>query len=112
MLVAQVWSFIWPLIAGGIAGFGAIAVTAFTGIGERISAYLVDRQLASFKHGLEGQIEQLRARLAHFTDRGVRSNELEYKAIIVAWEHFVVAHMATYNCVIRFYVIAHPRAAS
>ena len=80
----------------------SIAVAAFTKFGDRLAEYLVHRQVATFKHGLETQIEQLRARLAHLGDRGMRSNELEYAAIIAAWEHFVDAYLATYNCIVAF----------
>ena len=100
------WNLLWTLIAGGVGGVGSVAIAAFTKLGDRLSEYLVSRQIESFKHGLETQIEQLRARLAHITDRGMRSNELEYKAIIAAWESFVDAYIATHNCVISF--IRHP----
>ena len=108
---------IWPLVGGALGGFGSIAVAAFTKLGDRFLEYLVKRreetlkhrletELETFKHGLETQIEELRARLARLGDRGVRSNELEYKAIITAWEQFADAYVATYNCVVS--LVNHP----
>jgi hypothetical protein len=97
---------LWSLIGGGLSGIGTLAVASFTRLGDRFSEYLVSRQVAAFRHGLETQIEQLKARLAHVGDRGTRSNELEYKAIIAAWEQFVDAYLATHNCIIRYY--EHP----
>ena len=108
---------LWFLFGGVVGGVGSVAVTAFTNIGDRFLQYLVKRreetfkhgletELEAFKHGLEAQIEQLRAKLAHLGDRGIRSNELEYKAIIIAWEQFADAYVATHNCVVSF--ISHP----
>jgi hypothetical protein len=97
---------VWPALAGVLGGIGTIAVVAFTKLGDRVSEYLVSRQVEAFKHGLETQIEQLRARLAHITDRGARSNELEYAAVVAAWENFVDAYIATHNCIVSF--ISHP----
>jgi hypothetical protein len=102
---------LWSLLAGAVGGLGSVGVAAFTKIGDRFLEYVVRRReetlkhdmetkLAAFRHGLEEQIEALRARLALVGDRGVRSNELEYKAIIAAWEQFADAYVATRNCVV------------
>lgn len=61
-----------------------------------------DRKLADVKHVYERNVEELRADLSHFTDRGKHSNEREYQALIAAWESFVAAYYATLACVGRF----------
>jgi hypothetical protein len=106
MTFADFWNGVGPLLAGALGGIGSVAVAAFTKFGDRLADYLVSQKIATFKHGLETQIEQLKARLAHFGDRGVRSNELEYAATIASWEHFVDAYIATYQCVISY--LSHP----
>src|SRR5262245_57638458 len=98
----DLWIGLVSLITGAVGGIASVAVAAFTNVGDRIGNYFVERKLAGFKHSLETQIEQLRARLAHLTDRGVRSNELEYGATIAAWESLVAAYLATYNSIIRY----------
>ena len=113
MALDAVSNAVLPLVGGALGGFGSIGIAAFTKIGNQFLEYSsqatretlkhrLETELETFKHGLEAQIEQLRARLAHLGDRGVRSNELEYKAVIAAWEQFSDAYVATYNYVISY----------
>jgi hypothetical protein len=65
-----------------------------------------DRKLADVKHVYERNVEELRADLSHFADRGKHSNEREYQALIAAWESFVAAYYATLACVDTYFT--HP----
>ena len=58
------------------------------------------------KHVYERNVEELRAHLSHFTDRGKHSNEKEYQALIAAWESYVAAYNAT--CAIGGIWSRHP----
>ena len=59
-------------------------------------------QLEKFKDENNRQIEELKAKLDHFRDRGIRSNEKEFKAIAAAWGHFFDAYIATMQCAVAF----------
>jgi hypothetical protein len=86
----------------GIAGgFSAFALAAFTSIGDRLVRLKFDEHLEKYKSGLEAEIEQLRARLGHLSDRGARSNQLEYEALTEAWHKLAEADLATQRCVTR-----------
>src|SRR6185312_13827822 len=71
----------------------------------RLIDSVLSRRAVVFKHSLDTEIEQLKARLAHLGDRGVRSNQLEYAAIIAAWESFVDSNIATNQCAVA--MISH-----
>ena len=59
-------------------------------------------QLEKLKDENNRQIEELRARLDHLRDRGIRSNEREFQAITAVWEHFLDAYAATMQCAVAF----------
>jgi len=104
----------WPEIAQFAAQSAASAVLtslAFIGLaptklGEKFLNHHLERKLATLRHDQNRQIEELRAKLAHLGDRGVRSNEKEFQAIAAAWEHFVDAYAATMLCAIAY--SSHP----
>jgi len=75
-------------------------------LGEKFLGHFLDRKLENFKHHQEAEIEALKTKLGRIGDRGVRSNEREYAAVVAAWEAFVDAYIATNQCVMRF--ISHP----
>jgi hypothetical protein len=108
-----------------IYGFGSLALTFLTGaagglaliglapakLGEKLFGHYLDRKLADLRHVHEQQIahlkadqdrqlEEFRSKLAHVGDRGVRSNEKEFQAVVAAWESFLVAYSATMQCAI------------
>ena len=89
----------------------AAAATAFavllpTKFGEKYLGFHFDRKLADLKDQQNHEIERLKEQLAHFGDRGKRSNEMEFAAIKQVWESFVEAYLATTTCAIAF--IQHP----
>ncbi len=89
-------------VALGAAGaVGGLALAMFTKFGERIVNYKFDQRIERYKSELQSEVEQLRARLSHLSDRGARSNELEYEAITGAWVQYIKAHQATLLCVAR-----------
>jgi hypothetical protein len=100
----------WPEIAQFAVQSGASAVLtilAFIGLaptklGEKFLNHHLERKLVTLRHDQNRQIEELRAKLAHLGDRGVRSNEKEFQAIAAAWEHFVDAYAATMLCAIAY----------
>lgn len=95
MAWAQLLSFILPFLGGIVGVLGTLSVAAFTKLGERFIGHIFDRRM-----------EAERARLAVLGDRGVRANELEFKAIRMAWEKFVDTYQATLQCV--FQAVRHP----
>jgi hypothetical protein len=93
------------------ASSAVLAVLAFVGLaptklGERFLNYHLERKLAALKYDHDQQIEELKAKLAHLGDRGVRSNEREFNAISVIWENFVDAFVATLRAAVAF--TGHP----
>ena len=87
-------------VAGTLATF---TILAFTRLPERIVGLAVDQRMATYQNRLDAEIERLKARLHHGSDRGERSNQLEYEAITSAWEKFMAAHVATQTCVVRYF---------
>lgn len=90
------------LLVGAVGGAAGFIGAMFTKFGERFIEQRFDKQLEEHRSGLQRQIEQLKTRLAHFSDRSSRSNQFEYDAITSAWTHYVKAHQATLACIIRF----------
>jgi hypothetical protein len=89
------------LIFGAVGGIGAVLIAVSTGWGRRFVDHQFDKRIEKVKSGLEADIERLKAKLAHLGDRGIRSNEREYAAIIASWVAFVEAYLATNRCVAR-----------
>jgi hypothetical protein len=99
--------FLWLLQTVISAGF----ILAFFGLapaklGERLLGHYLDQRLSSVRHEQNEKIEELKAQLAHLSDRGSRSNEREYNALTAVWDKFVEAYLSTHTCVISF--IQHP----
>jgi hypothetical protein len=94
------------LLLGAAGAIGGLALTMFTKFGEKIIGYAFDKRIEKYKSDLERQVEHLRAKLSHLSDRGTRSNEFEYDAITSAWERYIRAHQATLQCVAR--ISEHP----
>jgi hypothetical protein len=78
---------------------------------ERLFGHLLDGRLqkekerhelalANLKHEQDAQIEDLRAKIAHLSDRGKHSNEREYAALSAIWEKFVDLYYATDQCIV------------
>ncbi|HUZ64535.1 MAG TPA: hypothetical protein VMU82_12615 [Acetobacteraceae bacterium] len=91
--------------------FGALLALVFLGLapsklGEKFLNHHLERKLSALKHDQNEQIEKLKTKLAHLGDRGVRSNEREFRAIEAAWEHFLDAYGATMQCAIAY--MQHP----
>lgn len=61
-----------------------------------------DTKLENEKHRLNKEIERLKSDLSHISDRGVRSNEREYAAVIAAWECFVDAFVRVKAGIVSF----------
>jgi hypothetical protein len=76
----------------GLGGFGWLIKFLL----EKLLNHVLERKLTAFKHEQSQEIEKLRADLNHLQDRGVRSNEMEYQALVAAWEGFIDAYHATH----------------
>lgn len=94
------------LVIGAAGAIGALAIASLTKLGDRLISHKFDERLEAYKGSVQRDIEQLKSRLAHVSDRSVRSNELEYEAITAAWSKFIAAYQATNRCIVRFY--EHP----
>jgi hypothetical protein len=82
----------------GLGGLGGLVWLSRLAI-EKLLNHILERKLTEFKHAQSQEIENLRAELHHLQDRGVRSNELEYQAIIAAWEGFIEAYHSTFGAI-------------
>jgi hypothetical protein len=99
---ADFWSSISPWIVSGIGGafggvVGAIALLP-TKFGEARFKYRFDTAIEGFKAEQGTKLEKLREQLSHTSDRGRRSNEMEFAAIREVWEKVVEAYLATGDC--------------
>ena len=63
--------------------------------------YEQDRRLADLKLNNDHSIEELRSELSQVTDRGIRSNDKKYQALIASWEGFIDAYYQTLSCIGR-----------
>jgi hypothetical protein len=81
---------------------GVVYAGAQTKLGTRIVSHYFDRKLQAYKHAQDQEVEGLKARFSHLSDRGVRWNEREYDAISATWEQYVDSYLATLRCLGRF----------
>lgn len=72
-------------------------------VGERLIGLHFDSRLAQLKADQDGKLEQLRAQLQHWGDRGKHSNEQEFRAVGETWQLFVDAFMATSACAVGLF---------
>ncbi len=84
-------------IAAGAAATAFIVLLP-TKLGEKYLGFHFNKKLADVKDAQNREIEKLKEQLAHFGDRGKRSNEMEFAAIKSVWESFVEAYLATTTC--------------
>ncbi|MGJ5037927.1 hypothetical protein ACQR13_27760 [Bradyrhizobium sp. HKCCYLRH3059] len=89
-----------------IAAFVAFVILLPTKLAEKYLSFHFDQKLEGLKGQQNQQIETLKEQLAHFSDRGKRSNEMEFAAIKLVWEKFVEAYLATTTCALA--LVEHP----
>lgn len=109
--IALTW--LTPYLTSAAVTLGLLYTMLQTGLGSRIFdatfkhyfdrklanlKYDQDRKLADLKHVYERGVEELRSELSQVTDRGIRSNEREYQALIASWENFIEAYYRTLSC--------------
>jgi hypothetical protein len=99
---ADYWSSISPWIVSSIGGafggvIGAIALLP-TKFGEALFKYRFDTAIEGYKAEQGTKLEKLREQLSHTSDRGKRSNEMEFASIRDVWEKTVEAFLATGDC--------------
>lgn len=100
--MTAIWDAIFPWIISGIGGFLGAALLLPTKLGEALIKFRSDRNLEEFKAQQARELEALRDRLNHLSDRGKRANELEFNAITAVWERFIEAYTATDVAVMSF----------
>jgi hypothetical protein len=90
----------WLLQTAAASGAALIVFIGLlpTKYGERYLGFHFDQKLAQLKDQQNQEIEKLREQLNHLSDRGRRSNEMEFAAIRVVWESFVEAYLSTATC--------------
>lgn len=98
-----------PLVSAGLAVWALVKFIPAK-YAERLFGHYLDRRLDAAKQEQTKEIEKLKADLAHLSDRGVRSNEREYEAVSMAWEHCNEAFHQTIICVVM--LIEHPDLAN
>ncbi|HEY1935415.1 MAG TPA: hypothetical protein VGG99_25690 [Acetobacteraceae bacterium] len=104
--------FLLQTVSGAVLTALAFIGLAPTKLGEKFLNHHLDRKLAALRHDQNLQTEELRAKLAHVSDRGIRSNEKEFRAVTAAWEHIVDAYTATMRCAIAYSQFSDLRSLS
>lgn len=104
-IALDVWSSIGSTLSA--AGLTIVVVLALFGlapkfIGEKLFGHYLDGRIARLKHDQGKELEAIRERLSHLSDRGVRSNEREYLALSSVWEKFVDLYYATNVCAVSY----------
>lgn len=74
-------AFLGQATLSALIAFLAFVGLAPTKLGEKLLSYHLDRKIAALKHDHSEQIEELRAKLSHLGDRGIRANEREFNAV-------------------------------
>lgn len=103
MIQVDLWdvvvtAFYW--IGGALVSLLAYVGLAPTKLGEAFLNHHLERKLEALKHDQNEKIEALRVRLSLAGDRGVRSNEREYEALVAAWEQFAEAFIRAKRCAV------------
>lgn len=80
---------------GGALGAAALLLPKW---GEGLLQHRISQKLEAFKSQQAGELEGIKAQLAHLGDRGKRSNEMEFQAIEKVWRAFVKAWLSTNTC--------------
>ncbi|HZV07274.1 MAG TPA: hypothetical protein VE999_19480 [Gemmataceae bacterium] len=90
----------WLLQTATAAGAAVVAFLVLlpSKYGERYLGFRFDQKLALLKDQQNQEIEKLKEQLNHLSDRGKRSNEMEFSAIKSIWEAFVEAYLSTATC--------------
>jgi hypothetical protein len=89
---------IYPWVISALGGVVGAVLILPTKLGEALVQYRVGRNLEAFKAQHAGELENIKAQLAHLGDRGKRSNEMEFQAIEKLWRAFVKAWLSTNTC--------------
>jgi hypothetical protein len=98
MTVSDIVSWLLQTAVAAGAAFVAFLILLPTKYGEKYLAFHFDQKLAELKDRQGQEIEKLKERLNHLSDRGKRSNEMEFAAIRLVWESFVDAYLSTATC--------------
>ena len=85
----EFWSVIYPWIVSGIGGFIGAALLLPTKLGEAIIKFQFDKSIEVLKANSARELAKLTEQLNHLNDRGKRSNEREFEAIVSIWQKFV-----------------------
>ena len=100
------WAELYPWTIAAIGGAIGSTLTALLLLipkfGEMFFKARFDRALETYKADQNRDIEALRERVNHISDRGRRSNENEFNALRSIWEKFIEAYYSTYGAVINF----------
>lgn len=93
---------LWMQVIGiSIAGnFLAGVIAVALKLPEKVIDAAVAKRAGAIKHEYDAKLEGLKDRLALLSDRGKRSNELEYQAVRAAWEAVVDAYVTTMNTIV------------
>lgn len=99
---------LWILQTAATAGTAAVGFLVLlpTKWGEKALSFYFDQKLSELRDRQNQEIEQVKEQLNHLSDRGKRSNEMEFGAIKSVWEKFVEAYLSTVTCAIA--AIEHP----
>lgn len=96
------WDAIQPWLVSAIGGcFGALFLLP-TKLGEAVLKFRFDKLLEAAKTDSNRDIEQLREKLSHLSDRGKRSNELEFAAVQTVWDKLMEAYLSVGAAVYSF----------
>jgi hypothetical protein len=95
---AEIVSWLFQTLAAASAAFVGFLILLPTKYGERYLGFHFEQKLAQLKDRQTQEIEKLKEQLNHLSDRGKRSNEMEFAAIRLVWESFVEAYLSIATC--------------
>jgi hypothetical protein len=96
--ISDIASWFLQVVTATGAALAALIALLPTKYGERYLGFHFDQKLAQVKDKQNQEIEKLKEQLNHLSDRGKRSNEMEFAAIRAVWESFVEAYLSTATC--------------
>lgn len=96
--VQQFWNIVEPLLTAigailvGIGSIGAISYWLFKQFSERWLAARFDKQLATYKHEQQKELESLKHEINKVFDRTVKLHQREFEVLPEAWAKLIDAH--------------------
>lgn len=96
------WDALQPWVVSAAGGFLGALFLLPTQLGQALIKFRFDKMIEAAKAESSRDVERLREQLAHLSDRGKRSNELEFAAVQAVWEKVVEAGLSASTAAYSF----------